>query len=108
MVRKIFLAKIFFTDLSNYKFRPVLIIKEYKDEDFLYLPLTTNLNVKGLNINNDNMEKGALKQNSVVIVPKIGILNRKFLVKEIGIVTEEIFGRVMKEFCTEFRCKEFA
>jgi hypothetical protein len=28
--------------------------------------------------------------------------------KEIGVVKEEIFGKVMKEFCTEFHCKEFA
>lgn len=108
MVRKLFLAKIFFTDLSNYKLRPVLLIKEYKDEDFLYLPLTTNLELKGITINNDDMEKGSLKQISVVIVPKIGILHKKFLVKEIGIVKREIFGKVMKEFCTEFKCKEFA
>ncbi|MDP3683405.1 MAG: growth inhibitor PemK [Ignavibacteria bacterium] len=108
MVRKLFLAKIFFTDLSDYKLRPVLLIKEYKDEDFLYLPLTTNLELKGITINNDDMEKGLLKQTSVVIVPKIGILHKKFLVKEIGMVKKEIFGKVMKEFCSQFNCKEFA
>jgi len=92
MVRKLFLAKIYFTDLSDYKLRPILLIKEYKDEDFLYLPLTTNLALKGITINNDDMEKELLKQTSVVIVPKIGILHKKFLVKEIGIVKEEIFS----------------
>ena len=51
MVKKLFLAKIFFTDLSNYKLRPILLIKEYKDEDFLYLPLTTNLELKGITLN---------------------------------------------------------
>jgi len=107
MVRKLYLAKIFFTDLLNYKLRPVLLIKEYKDEDFLYLPLTTNLELKGININNGDLEKGLLKQTSVVIVPKIGILHKNFLVKEIGIVKKDIFGKVMKEFCAEFNCKEF-
>ncbi|MFA4925023.1 MAG: type II toxin-antitoxin system PemK/MazF family toxin [Ignavibacteriaceae bacterium] len=108
MVRKLYLAKIFFTDLTNYKLRPVLLIKEYKDEDVLYLPLTTNLELKGININNGDLEKESLKQTSVVIVLKIGILHKKFLVKELGIVNKEIFSKVMKEFCTEFNCKEFA
>ena len=33
MVGKIYLAKIYFTDLSSYKIRPVLIIKELDKND---------------------------------------------------------------------------
>jgi len=40
MVGKIYLAKIYFTDLNEYKIRPVLVIKVL-DEDCICLQLTT-------------------------------------------------------------------
>jgi hypothetical protein len=42
MVGDIYLAKIFFTDLSEYKIRPVLVIKEM-GRDCICLQLTSNL-----------------------------------------------------------------
>lgn len=47
MVGKIFLAKIYFTDMTGHKERPILLIHKYRDEDFLFLPLTTNLKLLG-------------------------------------------------------------
>ena len=104
MVRKIFLAKIFFTDLSNYKIRPILVIKEYKEEDALFLPLTTSLDINGISITDDELETGAIYKPSVVVVPKIGIVHKSFLIKEIGLVKEEVFRKVMKEICSSFDC----
>jgi len=42
MVGKVLLANVYFTDLSSYKIRPIIVIKDMK-EDILCLPLTTNL-----------------------------------------------------------------
>jgi hypothetical protein len=46
MVGRIYLAKIYFTDLSEYKIRPVLVLRVY-GEDCLCLPLTSNLRNSG-------------------------------------------------------------
>jgi len=94
MVRKIFLAKIFFTDLSNYKIRPILIVKEYKDEDFLYVPLTSNLNINGIELKPEKLEAGQMYKPTIIAVPKIGILHKSLFVKEIGLIKQETFDKV--------------
>jgi mRNA-degrading endonuclease toxin of MazEF toxin-antitoxin module len=94
----------FFTDLSNYKIRPILVIKEYKEEDVLFLPLTTNLDINGISITDDELETGAIYKPSVIVVPKIGVVHKSFLTKEIGLVKEEVFRKVMKEICSSFDC----
>ena len=43
MVGSIYLAKIYFTDLSEYKIRPVLVIKELGD-DCICLQMTSQVN----------------------------------------------------------------
>jgi hypothetical protein len=48
MVGKIFLAKIYFTDMAAHKERPILLIHQYRNDDFLFLPLTTNLTLAGV------------------------------------------------------------
>ena len=69
MVGKIFLAKIYFTDMADHKERPILLIYQYRDEDFLFLPLTTNLTMPGVSISSSDLSSGVLKKPSVVIVP---------------------------------------
>ncbi len=104
MVRSIVLAKIYFTDLSAYKLRPILIIKKYKDEDFLFLPLTTNLKVKGIKITSKNLDKGELKAPSVIIHPKINTIHKSLIIKKIGHLNQETFDHVIKVMCLEFKC----
>lgn len=36
MIWKIVLVKVYFTDLSDYKIRPVYIFKKYDDEDYMF------------------------------------------------------------------------
>ncbi len=67
MVKQIVLAKIYFTDLTSFKLRLILLIKKYRDEDFLFLPLTTNLKIRGIKITADDLSHGKLKAPSVVI-----------------------------------------
>jgi hypothetical protein len=43
--RYIGLVKVYFTDLSDFKIRPVLFYKKIGN-DYLFLPLTTNLKRK--------------------------------------------------------------
>ena len=80
MVGKIYLAKIYFTDLSEYKIRPVVVIREYGD-DSVCLPLTSNLEHDGIVVGIENLEEGFLKKESKVIFPKSFTLHRSILIK---------------------------
>ena len=62
MVGEIYLAKIYFTDLSDYKIRPVLVVKML-GEDCMCLQLTSQLHHKGILIHVEDLVDGALKNN---------------------------------------------
>ena len=104
MVGKIYLSKIFFTDLYGFKIRTVLIIKEYKDDDVLYVPLTTNMNLGGITISENDLENGALRKNSVAIIPKVSIIHKNFLIKDIGALKQEIMKKIQHELCKSLGC----
>ena len=57
MVGRIYLAKIYFTDLSEYKIRPVLVLRVY-GEDCLCLPLTSNLKREGFLLGANDLADG--------------------------------------------------
>jgi len=105
MVRKIFLAKIYFTDMAAHKERPILLIHQYRDEDFLFLPLTTNLTMPGVSISSVDLSSGLLRKPSVIIIPKISIIHKSLLIKELGELRQEIFVRVMKNVCEGLACQ---
>ncbi len=106
MVKQIVLAKIYFTDLTSFKLRPILLIKKYRDEDFLFLPLTTNLKIRGIKITADDLSHGKLKAPSVVIHPKIHTIHKSLFVKKIGELKTEVFNKILKELCTELGCPD--
>jgi len=104
MVGEIYLAKIYFTDLSEYKIRPVLIIKEI-EEDCICLQLTSQLKNNKLVISNNDLAKGNLKKESLVVFPKNFTLHKSILFKYIATVSEKKFKEIYKIFCTELECK---
>jgi len=57
--------------LSEYKIRPVYIFKKYDDEDYMFLPLSSNISRNGIIIDNSCLEEGNIDRKSVVIIPKI-------------------------------------
>ena len=56
MVRGIYLENIVFKDKKASKIRPILVIKQNSYKDLIFLPLTTNLKTKGIEIDNDDLE----------------------------------------------------
>jgi len=104
MVGKIFLAKIFFTDASSVKLRPIVIIREYRNEDFLFLPLTTNLNWEGILVQQNDLETGTLPKPSRIVIPKFGTIHKSLLVKELGTLKQEIMKKVHSEICQSLNC----
>jgi len=103
MVGKIYLAKIYFTDLSEYKIRPVLVIKEL-DDDCICLQLTTKYKDSNVIISNDDLEDGELKKDSLIVVPKNFTLHNSILFKYVGTLSMEKQQQVFKIFCSKIGC----
>jgi len=103
MVGRIYLAKIYFTDLSEYKIRPVVVIREYGD-DSVCLPLTSNLEHDGIVVDSDDLGEGYLKKESKVIFPKCFTLHRSILIKHIATVKAKKLSAIHDEFCKKMGC----
>jgi mRNA interferase MazF len=104
MVGNIYLAKIYFTDLSDYKIRPVLVVKELDQEDVICLPISTKIKENRIVISNDDLIDGRLLKESVVIVPKNFTLNKKIFVKYIGKISKKKLKEILEKFCKEIGC----
>ncbi|MFA7083376.1 MAG: type II toxin-antitoxin system PemK/MazF family toxin [Arcobacteraceae bacterium] len=103
MVGSIYLAKIYFTDLSEYKIRPVLVIKEL-GEDYICLQLTSQIESSKIIITNNDLANGKLQKDSLVVVPKNLTLHKSILFKHIASLKKEIFLEIFKKFCNEIGC----
>jgi len=103
MVGKIYLAKIYFTDLSEYKIRPVLVIKQL-DEDYICLQLTSQIKKQKIIITDDDLSDGSLRKESFIVVPKNFTLHKSILFKYIATIKEEIVSNIFKLFCDEIGC----
>ena len=97
MVAEIHLAKIYFTDASNVKVRPILLLKLNSFNDLLYMPLTSNLNIKGISISTIDLQEGYLPKTSIVVYEKIGVISTHLLIKKIGTLEINVFKKIVNE-----------
>ncbi len=106
MVGSIYFILMPYSDFKTFKGRPVLVFKELGKEDLLVLPLTTNLSRDGVKITKDDLKKGSLKKDSVVIVPKLTAIDSSLIQKDnfIARLKSKSFGKVKKKICLEFEC----
>jgi len=104
MVGEIYITKIFFTDLSEFKLRPVLIIKELDKNDIICLQLSTKIKKNRIIITNNDLAEGKLKKDSVVVIPKNFTLNKSLLIKKIAKISDIKFNIIKEKFCKELSC----
>jgi hypothetical protein len=97
------LIAVYFTDLSDYKIRPVLIFKKLWD-DYLFLPLSWNLKKEGIVVSWKDLEWGDLKKESIIIVPKCWIIYKENILKVIAKLKEEVFQEVNRMLCRSLWC----
>ncbi len=103
MVKDIYLAKIYFTDLSKYKIRPVLIIKEL-GEDLICLQLTSQIKDNRIIIKNSDLTNGFLQKDSLVVYPKNFTLHKSILHKYIATINQDLFNSIYEKFCITIGC----
>jgi hypothetical protein len=104
MVGEIHLAKIYFTDLSDYKIRPVLVIKELGD-DCVCLQLTSQEKENTLFISQKDLIKGVLKKDSFIVMPKNFTLHKSIFIKYLATVNSKVMQDIKHHFCVEMGCK---
>jgi len=106
MVGSIYFINMPYSDFKKFKGRPVLVYKIIDKNDILILPLTTNLSRDGVIITSLDIQKGSLKKESVVIIPKITAIDASLILKTNHIATlkETSFNKVLKNICVKLEC----
>ena len=107
MVGSIYFINMPYSDFKKSKGRPVLVFKAIDKNDFLILPLTTNLKRDGIILVNDDIEYGSLKKESVVVVPKLTAIDSSLIVdsKFIATLKAVSFKNLKKELCLKLECQ---
>ncbi len=95
-----------YSNFTKAKARPVLVYQAIDKDDFLILPLTSNLKRDGIVITLDDIEDGTLKKDSVVIVPKLTAVASSLLQGShfIASLKNESFTKVKNELCKKLAC----
>jgi len=106
MVGNIYFIEMPYSDFREFKGRPVLVFREIDKNDFLILPLTTNLKRDGIIITNKDIKQGSLKKESVVIIPKITAIDHSLISNKnlIATLKDESFKNILEEICKKFEC----
>ena len=106
MVGSIYFIEMPYSNFKEFKGRPVLLFKVVDKNDILVLPLSTNLQRDGIVITKDDLKKGSIKKDSVVIVPKLTAIDSSLIVEEnfIARLKTKSFVKISKEMCLQFEC----
>ncbi len=95
----VILSKVVFTDLSEIKKRPVLVINSIFPSDFLTLPITTS-DTKAfyIPIDNGDFEEGGIPKPSKVLIPKPYILEKSLYIKHYGKLKRKSLENIIRIF----------
>lgn len=100
--RDIVLISFPFSDLKSSKVRPVLVLSNdkynRKFEDFIAIPLTTNVKSRGYSvlITNKNLERGRLIVDSNVKIDKIFSMSKNLVRMNIGRINKDTYTKIKK------------
>ncbi len=93
-----------FSDLSNIKQRPVIVLSKAEDneisEDIITCGLTSNLknSAHSVLIDNINLEEGSIPKKSRIKVDKLFTINKNSIKKKVARLNKKTFEEVKKEF----------
>ena len=95
-----------YSNFRQSKARPVLVYKIIDKNDLLVLPLITNLQRDGIKISKKDIENGNLKKDSVVIVPKLTVIDQTLITGErfIASLKKKSFQEVKEKLCFKLGC----
>ncbi|MDL2229803.1 type II toxin-antitoxin system PemK/MazF family toxin [Treponema sp. OttesenSCG-928-L16] len=98
---EIVLIPVPFSNLSSVKKRPVLIISNAShnriNSDMIVVAITSNLQQKGIVIETKDLVAGELPRTSLIRCDKIYTLEQAIVIKQFGIVSENILKKVIND-----------
>ena len=106
MVGSIYYILMPYSHFRQAKGRPVLAVHELDKNDILVMPLTSNLTRRGFKITQKDIAFGALKKDSVIIVPKLTAVDRNLLEtsRHIATLKKATFSEIKHAMCSELHC----
>ncbi len=106
MVGSIYYILMPYSHFRQAKGRPVLAVHELDKNDILVMPLTSNLTRRGFKITQKDIASGALRKDSVIIVPKLTAVDRDLLgaSRHIATLKEATFIAIKHTMCSELQC----
>ncbi len=102
--RDIILISYPFSNMEKNKVRPVLIISNNilnnKSDDCIVVPLTTVIKNESYSIiiTSEDLESGKLLKSSRIRLDKIFSIKKSLTIMKIGIIKQEVFQAIKKEF----------
>ena len=107
---ELILCEFYFSDLSESKLRPVLVLKDNLPfDDFVGIPVssqTTNLHADEVLLEQSDFSEGSLPKVSKAMLRKTFVISKNVIVKKYGTLTAESFDKFHAYFCRYFDCKE--
>ena len=104
----IVLCQFYFSDLSQSKNRPVLVLKDNLPfDDFIAIPIssqTEKLHVDELLIDPNDFIKGGVPKNSKLIMRKTFVVSKSVVLKHYGRLSLQAMTQVKARFCSYFNC----
>lgn len=106
--RDIVLTKFPFSNLMDYKVRPVLVLSKdsynRKYADVIVCAITSNLEESdyGLTITTESLEEGHLKMDSKIRVDAVTNIEQAIILKKIGRVKQAVFNKVLSRLNSLF------
>jgi len=98
---EIVLIPVPFSDLSSVKRRPVLVISNtshnFSNSDIIVVAITSNLQQNGIVIETKDLLTGELPKMSVIRCDKIYTLEQRIVIKQLGMVSENILKNVIHD-----------
>jgi mRNA interferase MazF len=98
---EIVLIPVPFSDLSSVKRRPVLVISNIShnstNSDMIVVAITSNLEQSGIVIETKDLLAGELPKKSLIRYDKIYTLEQRIVIKQLGIVSENILKNVIND-----------
>ncbi len=86
-----------FSDLSDFKLRPAVVLAQANNQDWFLCQITSNAGIdqKAIEIKNSDFEKGSLQRISFARPDKIFTGHKSLINRRIGILSEETTSKII-------------
>lgn len=86
-----------FSDLSNSKMRPAIVLAKANNQDWFLCQITSNAGIdsRAIEINDPDFDQGSLQRRSFVRPDKIFTGHESLIIRRIGILSESTTNKII-------------